>query len=180
MSEQVPPVQLNKAQIKYLEKLPPIELKDIPIEDARRFFALEKDTDISGLPITVEKMLVPSSNNVDINIEVYRPKSASDEAILPVLIYLPGGGWSLARQGLHPFFVSKLAIEAKCTVVFVNYLLSPEVKFPYALEECFTVLKWLNDPLNAKVLSIDSDRLAISGDSAGGNLAAALAKTWNI
>ncbi|KAG1459469.1 hypothetical protein G6F56_006158 [Rhizopus delemar] len=172
--DSIPSLQLNHVHSKSLESIPQIELADLPIDVIRQIFGQEKDADISDLAITVEKLQVPSSNEQAINVEVYRPKSAAPEAILPVLLYLPGGGWCLPRQGLHPFFVSKLAIEINCTVIFVNYLLSPEVKFPYALEECFTVLNWLLDTNNAKSLSIDPSRLALSGDSAGGNISAAL------
>jgi acetyl esterase len=105
-----------------------------------------------------------------IPVRVYRP---SERAELPVLVYLHGGGWAICSLETHDASCRELANAADCVVVSVDYRLAPEHRFPAAPEDCYAALTWT--ARNAPSLGADSRRLAIGGDSAGGNLSAVVA-----
>jgi acetyl esterase len=109
----------------------------------------------------------------EIPIRVYGPRSAR-EAILPGLVYFHGGGWLSGSLDSHDGICRALADEGRCRVVAVDYRLAPEHPFPAALEDgAAAMLKILAE---ADSLKIDRRRLGVAGDSAGGNLAAALCR----
>ncbi|HMC68964.1 MAG TPA: alpha/beta hydrolase, partial [Mycobacteriales bacterium] len=92
------------------------------------------------------------------------------EAVLPVVVYFHGGGWCIGNITSHDGVCRKLANQSGLTVVSVDYRLAPEHKFPSAAEDCFAATKWVAD--NAEQLKVDATRMAVAGDSAGGNMAA--------
>ncbi|MFE0465063.1 alpha/beta hydrolase, partial [Kitasatospora sp. NPDC058965] len=102
-------------------------------------------------------------------LRLYRPTAEPD---LPVLLYLFGGGWTLGCLDTADAICRRLANEAGCAVAGVGYRLAPEHRFPAALLDCRAALDWL--AAQATALGLAADRLAVGGDSAGGNLAAAL------
>jgi acetyl esterase len=89
---------------------------------------------------------------------------------LPVLVFLHGGGWVVGNIESHDTVCRHIANRAGCAVVSVDYRMGPEHKFPAAVDDCFAAAAWV--PNNAVELGIDPGRLAVGGDSAGGNLAA--------
>lgn len=91
----------------------------------------------------------------------------------PVLLYIHGGGWVWNSIDTHDRLMREYAAAASCAVVGPDYALSPEAVFPQALEECEAVLRWVAE--HGAEWGLDSARIVIGGDSAGGNLAAALA-----
>jgi len=105
-----------------------------------------------------------------IRIRVLDPSGECDQ---PALIYLHGGGWTMFSIDTHDRLMREYAHRAQATVIAVDYSLSPEVRFPRALEECVAVVKWLGT--HGSLLDIDAQRVAIGGDSAGGNLSLATA-----
>ncbi len=105
----------------------------------------------------------------ELPIRVYRPGPEPD---LPVLAYFFGGGWVLGGLDTADGICRALANLAGCLVVTVGYRLAPEHPFPAALDDCCAALRWIRD--NAAEIGADPDRLAVGGDSAGGNLAAAV------
>ncbi len=100
-----------------------------------------------------------------------RAFTARSSGILPGLVYLHGGGWTLFSIDTHDRVMREYASRAGCCVIGVDYALSPEQKFPVPLEQIVDVVDWLAE--QGRALGIDADRLAIGGDSAGANLSVA-------
>jgi acetyl esterase len=109
----------------------------------------------------------------EVRIRIHRPARDRTAALAPALVYLHGGGWTLFSLDTHDRVMREYAHRAGVTVVGVDYALSPEAKFPRALEQTIGVVEWLH--ARGGELGIDSARLALGGDSAGGNLAVATA-----
>ena len=105
----------------------------------------------------------------EIPIRIY---SADVPKPAPALVYFHGGGWVLGNLDGHDGLCRSLANQAQCVVVSVDYRLAPEAKFPAAVEDSYAATEWV--AVNASELGIDADRIAVGGDSAGGNLAAVI------
>jgi len=103
-------------------------------------------------------------------LRLYRPHAS--EQVLPVLLYLHGGGWTIGDLDTHDVLCRQFAREAGCAVVAVDYRMGPEHRFPAAVDDCVEAFRWLLN--QAADLHLDPRRTAVGGDSAGGNLAAAL------
>jgi acetyl esterase len=101
---------------------------------------------------------------------LYRPSAQTD---LGLLVFFHGGGWVIGDLNSHDGVCRSLANKSGHAVLSVDYRLAPEHKFPAAYDDCVTALKWAHE--NAGALGIDNTRMAVGGDSAGGNLAAAVA-----
>ena len=110
------------------------------------------------------------SNGAKIKIREYAPNSIGN--IYPALVYYHGGGWVLGSIDTHEAFTGFLAKELKAKIFSVEYRLAPEHKFPIPLEDCEAAFNWVKD--NATDLGINPNRVSVGGDSAGGNLSAAL------
>jgi acetyl esterase len=108
----------------------------------------------------------PASGPV-VPLRLYRP-TADD--VLPVLVFFHGGGWVVGDIDTHDTVCRHLAVAGGCAVVSVDYRMGPEDKFPAAVDDCLAATQWV--ATNPKTLGIDPARLAVGGDSAGGNLAA--------
>ena len=119
----------------------------------------------------IENRTIPGGPNGQVSIQIIRPPS-SNERTLPVVVYTHGGGWVLGGIDTHERLVRELANKANVAIVFVNYTRSPEAKYPIAIEEAYAVTKWVAE--NGKSIDVDPSRLAIAGDSVGGNMAAAV------
>jgi acetyl esterase len=133
---------------------------------------LQASTPVQKLPADVENRTIPGgSNSKDVSITIVRPRNSSIEP-LPVVIFTHGGGWVLGGFDTHERLVREIAIKANVVVVFVNYTLSPEAKYPTALEQAYAATNWV--ARNGQSINVDSSRLAVVGDSVGGNLTAAL------
>jgi acetyl esterase len=107
-------------------------------------------------------------------LRLYRPRAEAGGGALPVLLFFHGGGWVFGDLDTHDGVCRWLAHEAHCLVASVDYRLAPEHKFPAGLEDCMAALAWIAD--NGGEVGGDPSRLAVGGDSAGGNLAAAVAQ----
>lgn len=105
-------------------------------------------------------------------VRLYRPADLRPDSGWPTVLYLHGGGWTLGSLGSHEFITAELALELGALVVAVDYRLAPEHPYPAALEDCLAVWRRLRSGTLGE--PVDSSRLLVMGDSAGGNLAAAL------
>ncbi|KAI8371636.1 alpha/beta hydrolase fold-domain-containing protein [Radiomyces spectabilis] len=110
-------------------------------------------------------------NNGKVQISVIRPVGVED-VILPGILFIHGGAWMYGNYGTHCGVVHELVNRTPAVVVFVHYSLSPEHKYPLALEQCYAALSWMVD--NHESLYINPQNIAVIGDSAGGNLSSAL------
>ena len=118
----------------------------------------------------VEDKLV-SANGVSVPVRVYHPHAAPSHSTLPGLVYLHGGGWTIGDLDTHDVLCRSLCLQAGIVVVSVDYRMGPEHKFPAAYDDSVAAFNWT--VAHAASLGIDASRIAIGGDSAGGNLAAA-------
>ena len=107
----------------------------------------------------------------DIGVRIYRPDA---EAGRPMLVYFHGGGWVVGSLESHDGVARFLCRLAKCVVISVDYRLGPEHRCPAAVEDAWVATKWAAE--HASEIGGDSRRLAVGGDSAGGNLAAVVAR----
>jgi acetyl esterase len=103
-------------------------------------------------------------------VRLYRPTATQTPQ--PVLVYLHGGGWTIGDLDTHDVLCRQLARDGACAVVSVDYRMGPEHRFPVAVEDCVEAFSWVQ--AQAQALHLDASRMAVGGDSAGGNLAAAL------
>jgi acetyl esterase len=121
-------------------------------------------------PADVEEGKIPGGPTGEIPIRIVRPKGVAE--VLPVIVYMHGGGWVLGDYLTHDRLVRQLAVGAGAVVVFVEYTPSPEAQFPVAIEQAYAATKWVAE--NGQRLRVDPSRLAVAGDSVGGNMVAAV------
>jgi len=146
-------------------------LYDLGPEKGREVVNQTQAGEIAKPDVSDEWIKVPGGPDGDVSVRIVRPAGAT--GTLPVLLYIHGAGWVFGNAGTHDRLVRELAIGAGAAAVFPEYSLSPEAKYPVALEECYGVAKWLAE--GAAGQGLDTSRVAIAGDSCGGNLAAATA-----
>ena len=121
----------------------------------------------------VRDLRIPGPGGGEIPLRAYRPLGARPDAVLPVLVYFHGGGWVIGDLDTHDTLCRELANGSGCAVVSVDYRLAPEHPFPAAFDDALAATRWVSS--HAAELGADPTRLAVGGDSAGGNLAAAVA-----
>ena len=131
--------------------------------------------DIQAAPIAKlavdEKWITVSADVGDVQVRIVKPVSAT--GVLPTILYMHGGGWILGNAGTHDRLVRELAVGVGAAVVFVEYDRSPEVQYPVAIEQGYATARWI--VRSGATEGLDASRLAVAGDSVGGNMTAALA-----
>src|SRR4051812_47997498 len=125
---------------------------------------------IDKLPVADRWITVPADVG-DVRVRIVRPPDAVET--LPVILYMHGGGWVLGNAGTHDRLVRELAVGTGAAVAFVEYDRSPEAQYPVALEQGYATARWI--VREGAAHDLDPDRIAIAGDSVGGNMTAALA-----
>ena len=148
---------------------------DVPIEEMtpqamREAYAMLNATGSKAEMASVTDRTVPGPGG-DIPVRVYVP--TTEPGPRPVLVYFHGGGWVIGDLETHDSTVRALASGSGATVVSVDYRLAPEHPFPAPLDDCLAAVRWVAD--HGAEIDVDPARLAVAGDSAGGNQAAAVA-----
>jgi acetyl esterase len=134
---------------------------------ARQFFEERRALTQPDPPEVAE---VRSLDADGVPLRLFRSAAADAGRPSPVLVYLHGGGWLVGNLDSHDVLCRQLALSSQGAVVAVDYRLAPEHPFPAALDDSLTALRWIRR--HAAALDLDGSRLAVGGDSAGGNLAA--------
>ena len=148
---------------------PPIET--LSPDEARAVYLASKAILQPDPPEVAEvRALQAAGPGGPIPLRLYRGQGTDAKAALPALIYFHGGGWVIGNLESHDQVCRALANAIGAIVVAVDYRLAPEHKFPAAAEDAIAATRWIAD--NAGGIGIDARRLAVAGDSAGGNLAA--------
>lgn len=122
--------------------------------------------------VTVETIMIPADGGTRRALLYRPPQQGVSGQALPIVVYFHGGGWMLGSPESHDLPVARLCAEANVAVLSLDYRLSPESVFPDALMDCLAAVNWVAKA--GRAAGLDPDRLAVAGDSAGGNLAAGL------
>ena len=120
--------------------------------------------------VEIEDTTIPGGPSGAVSVRILRPKGAQGQ--LPVILYTHGAGWVFGNSHTHDRLVRELAVGTGAAVVFPNYSLSPEARYPTAIEEIYSVLEWVAE--HGAEQDLDGARIAVAGDSVGGNMTAAL------
>lgn len=161
----------NQWFLNFLEQLNRPQVFEVSLEQARAMHERGQALfPVTKLPAQIEQRVVQCGPKGRLGLRIIRPENAS--AQLPVIMYFHGGGWVLGSFETYDRFLRQLVNGTEAALVFVEYSLAPEEQYPVALEECYAATRWLSE--NGLELGLDVSRLAVAGDSAGGNLAAAV------
>lgn len=148
----------------------PPYLYEIGPEAARKVLDDVQAAPIDKVDVDEKWVTVPAEVG-DVRVRLIRPKG--DTGVLPVILYIHGGGWILGNAGTHDRLVRELSSGASAALAFVEYDRSPEATFPVAIEQAYATAQWLI--ANADAENLDVSRLAVAGDSVGGCMTAAVA-----
>ena len=152
--------------------IPPVHTLS-PQEARRGYHARAALTQPEAPPVAEVRELSADGPHGPIPMRLVRPLGAQAGATLPVLLYFHGGGWTIGDLDTHDTLCRGLANGAGCAVISVDYRLGPEHRFPAAVNDCIAATRWVH--AHAAQLRLDAARVAVGGDSAGGNLAAVVA-----
>ncbi|MGW4926852.1 alpha/beta hydrolase [Streptomyces parvulus] len=147
---------------------PPL-LYELGVEGARKLLD-DVQSDPVEKPDVDEKWITVPAEVGDVRVRILKP--AGTTGVLPVILYVHGGGWILGNAGTHDRLVRELAVGAEAAAVFVEYDRSPEAKYPVAIEQAYATAQWVTT--QGADEGLDGSRMVVAGDSVGGNMSAAL------
>lgn len=158
-----------QAVLKKMDESGAALMHDVSPPDARLMY--DKASEIFGgtppEPLAIEAISIPGPSDKEMEAWLYRPNKNKN---LPVLLYFHGGGYTIGSLASHDCVCRALCVESQCIVISLDYRLAPEHKYPAALNDAWAATQWL--AANGATLGADPERIAVGGDSAGGNLAA--------
>ncbi|MEY9587125.1 alpha/beta hydrolase [Sinorhizobium fredii] len=145
-------------------------LYTLPYDEARQVLSTVQSSTVAS-PATVSRDDVwPIGPTGKVRVRIVRPENARGS--LPAVMYFHGGGWVMGDRNTHDHLIRELSAQAHAAVVFVEYDNAPDVQYPENNEQAYAALEYIVKHANA--LDLDADRIAVAGDSAGGNMAAAV------
>jgi acetyl esterase/lipase len=148
----------------------PPYLFDLGPEEGSKVVDQTQSEEIFKPEVEIEDTTLSGGPSGQVSVRILRPPGAAGP--LPVIVYIHGAGWVFGNAHTHDRLIRELAVGTGTAVVFPNYSLSPEAPYPVAIEESYAVLHWVAEHGAKK--GLDASRIAVAGDSVGGNMAAAL------
>jgi acetyl esterase len=173
-SETIPSVVLEPAAQALADALaagggPP--LYTLSPEEARAVLNQAQSGDVAMVDAEIEEHTIPGGPSGTVSITVFKP--IGHDGSLPTVVYTHGGGWILGNFHTHQRLVRELTEQTGAAFVFVNYPPSPEARYPIAIEQVYATVDWVAK--RGAELGLDGSRLAVAGESVGGNMTAAVA-----
>src|SRR5580692_1666711 len=151
-----------------IAKGPP--LSGVSLAEARKAVEAAQSAPLS-MPEVDESWVILSSAFGDFEVRIVRPHGST--GLLPVILYMHGGGWILGSWITHDLLTRRLAVGANAAVVFVEYSRAPEARYPVQIEQCYATAQWITE--QGAPGGFEITRIAVAGDSAGGNMSTVLA-----
>ncbi|MCK9858891.1 alpha/beta hydrolase [Paenibacillus sp. ATY16] len=148
----------------------PPYLFDLGPEKGRETVDNVQAGDIAKPSVDITDLTIEGGPSGQVSIRILRVPDAPKK--LPAILYIHGAGWVFGNAHTHDRLIRELAVGAEAAVVFPNYSLSPEAKYPAAIEEIYAALQWIAE--NGEEHGLDTSRLYVAGDSVGGNMTAAI------
>lgn len=166
---------LDPVTQRFVDKLN--ESKDPPIYTMTPFSAREtlKKLQIgypNMSPVNINKVILPVGPFGKVHVHIIKPNKQTHDK-LPVVMYFHGGGWVMGGFDTHERMIREICVGANVAIVFVDYTLSPEAQYPVPIQEAYEATKYIVQ--NSDLFSLDINRLAVMGDSVGGNMATVVA-----
>lgn len=148
---------------------PPIYTLD-PADARNVLLDTQMNCRVTKQPAVLEDQIIEAGPTGTISVRIVRPMGRN--GLLPGVMYFHGGGWVLGDKETHDRLVRELVNATQTTIVFVDYDRSPEARYPIAIEQAYSATVWVAE--HGAALGVDTSRLAVVGDSVGGNIAAAV------
>ncbi|MGI2040450.1 alpha/beta hydrolase [Shewanella frigidimarina] len=159
--------QVRESGVKAYEDMTPAESRRLDMDE---LIKAKKHRKIEVVQ-SIEHSFIPGPT-ADLPIRIYRPVYSNIEQPQPAIIFIHGSGWVVSNIETNDHFSRALANRTKSVVIAINYQKAPEHKFPVPMDDCYASTLWIFE--HAVLLGLDLNRIGILGDSAGGNLAAAV------
>lgn len=144
-------------------------LNQLPVADVREAIDGAQAGPVE-MPDVEESWITVPSEHGDVSVLLIRPRGRDDD--LPVALYMHGGGWIFGSAKSHGRLARELAVSSGAAVAFIDYPRAPEAKYPVQIEQCYAVARWVTQ--HGARERLDGTRIAVAGDSAGGNMATVL------
>jgi acetyl esterase/lipase len=166
------PIVLEPAAQKVADAFskPPFIYERTPAEARKILDDAQSSVSVMKQAVDEEWITVPSPGG-DVRVRIIKPRGAT--GMLPVVLYMHGGGWVLGNAGTHDRLVRELAVGAGAALAFVEYPNAPEAQYPTQIEQGYAVAQWITK--NGASKGLDASLMAVAGESVGGNMTAALA-----
>ncbi|WP_028611621.1 alpha/beta hydrolase [Paenibacillus harenae] len=148
----------------------PPYLFDLGPEKGRQVVDEVQSGSVEKPDVDIEDLTINGGPSGKVSIRILKPKNAPQD--LPVILYTHGAGWVFGNAHTHDRLIRELAVGSQSAVVFTNYSLSPEARYPVAIEEVYAALEWVAE--NGKQYGMNPEKLSVAGDSVGGNMSAAI------
>lgn len=161
-------ISLEQAALEFSEaNAPHPRIYELPVDEGRDLLNEVQDSPVEKAEVDIEDIDVDTGEWGKINVRFVRPLNQNKK--LPVIFYIHGAGWVFGNAHTHDKLIREIAVSTNSVVVFPEYSLSPEAKYPTAIEQNYAVLQSLKNLEEEKQL--DLSRLTVAGDSVGGNMA---------